>query len=148
MNNVTRKSPLSLQDFEGRWQVERQIDDRQAGQVLSASGEARFSAADYGLIYEETLQISVGQQVPLKATRTYLWKASLDGIDVHFQDGRFFHQIALEHTRPSDHHACAPDSYAVNYDFTCWPNWSAQWTVTGPRKDYVMTSRYQRREAN
>ena len=41
-----------------------------------------------------------------------------------------------------DRHWCDPDSYAVRYDFSRWPEWSARWRVEGPHKAYIMYSRY------
>jgi len=137
--------PQSLADFEGQWQITREIDDRHAGQSLMAEGQAMFTADKAGLIYQEELVISVKGQPPMKGTRGYLWRAQEDGkVAIHFEDGRYFHRLNLGQGNSADHHACDPDSYSAQYDFCGWPVWSVSWRVVGPRKDYIMKSRYSR----
>ena len=46
-------------------------------------------------------------------------------------------------TAGSDH-PCGADLYRVEYDFSRWPEWSAVWDVSGPRKNYTMESRFRR----
>ncbi|MFA3917796.1 DUF6314 family protein [Ruegeria hyattellae] len=136
--------PRSLDDFDGNWSVTREITDAKAGQVLSAEGTATLSWRANELIYDEALRLQVPGQVPMQATRCYLWQQGQGGIDIRFEDGRFFHFLALGKDCPRDHHDCPPDSYDAAYDFTAWPVWSVVWTVSGPRKSYVMKSLYQR----
>ena len=79
----------------------------------------------------------------MEARRVYLWRDAEPGaVAVTFDDGRPFHQFDL--TGGEARHACPPDTYRVRYDFSEWPVWTARWRVTGPRKDYLMTSRYRR----
>jgi len=134
--------PQQLADFLGTWQVERMINDARSGQTLRAHGQATFTPDDAGMLYHEKLQLVVPGQAPMTATRRYTWAAAPGGVAVHFDDGRYFHHLALGQVAPTDHHACDPDSYEVHYDFARWPAWSATWRVHGPRKDYVMTSHY------
>ena len=65
------------------------------------------------------------------------------GIEVRFDDGRFFHRFAGAE-RPEAAHDCAPDVYRVPTTSRDWPRWRADWRVTGPRKDYVMRTHYSR----
>ncbi len=97
-----------------------------------------------GLTYTEEGTLAFPGQPPLTARQSYLWRADGAALAVHFQDKTAFHHIDLTKKNPTARHDCAPDTYLVTYDFTAWPNWSATWTVTGPRKDYVSTSRYSR----
>ena len=55
---------------------------------------------------------------------------------------RPFHEIPMGVADPEAIHDCPPDRYHVAYDFARWPIWGSVWTVTGPRKDYVMNSAY------
>jgi hypothetical protein len=41
-------------------------------------------------------------------------------------------------------HPCGDDHYTVQYDFRSWPQWTAVWQVSGPRKDYTSRSAYTR----
>lgn len=134
-----------LADFAGRWQLSRRIDDRRAGQAGRLVGEARFEPGQGGLILTETGRLRYGDGPPMQAERRYLWRDEAGGIAVFFDDGRPFHWFA--HDTPQASHNCPPDLYHVRYDFSAWPDWGAIWQVTGPRKDYVMTSHYSRQRA-
>ena len=39
-------------------------------------------------------------------------------------------------------HWCDPDQYDGSYDFSAWPAFTVTWSVRGPRKAYLMSSRY------
>ncbi|MGC9369873.1 MAG: DUF6314 family protein [Paracoccaceae bacterium] len=131
----------ALADFEGRWRLEREIDDAKAGQTVRFSGEAVFRADAEGLAVEEAGEMTLPGQPPMRAARCYLWRAQGADIAVFFEDGRPFHLIGPG-ARPGAEHDCPPDLYRVRYDFRRWPEWRAEWRVRGPRKDYVMRSRY------
>ncbi|MEJ8560894.1 DUF6314 family protein [Yoonia sp. GPGPB17] len=131
------------EDFVGRWSLQRTIRDQLNGQHGALAGNATFTQVDATrLTYDETGTLTLENGVHLEATRQYLWTFSPDLVTVTFSDGGLFHQFV-----PSDHaigtdHPCGGDFYKVRYDFTTWPRWTAVWTVTGPRKNYVSTSIY------
>lgn len=133
----------SLAQFIGDWSLTRQIEDRASGQPARFDGQARFDPVPDGLHYVETGVLRVADQ-QLTATRHYRWRSDGPDIAVSFDDGRPFHRIALGQPTPTDHHDCAPDTYRVAYDFSAFPDWTATWTVTGPRKDYTAITRYLR----
>ncbi len=131
--------------FSGTWQVQRQIRDRAAGQVISGAGSARFTpdGADR-LIYDEELVLDVPGQTAITGTRRYLWHGVGQQVQVLFADGTPFHAIRLEDPFSADTHHCAPDLYEGRYDFSQWPRWDARWRVSGPRKDYLMVTTFTR----
>ena len=129
-----------LWDFEGDWQVSRRIEDTLSGQDGRFTGVARFERDGVGLRYSERGVLELGG-ASMEAERVYLWRASGDGIEVLFDDGRAFHLI---NGSSEAAHWCDPDQYDVTYDFAGWPKWSSRWRVLGPRKDYVMVSDYRR----
>jgi hypothetical protein len=133
----------TLYDFEGRWRIARQIDDRLAGSQGRFEGIVTFAPDGQGLTCREAGELTFDGQTPYAATRTYLWRQGAEGIEVYFEDGRFFHLIGADQA-PVAAHWCDPDDYRVAYDFTLWPDWRAVWTVEGPRKDYTMVSEYMR----
>ncbi|WP_212525814.1 DUF6314 family protein [Actibacterium sp. MT2.3-13A] len=134
----------ALADFEGRWRLEREIDDAKAGQRARFSGTATFTReAAGGLLCDEAGTLILPGQPPLAAARRYLWRAEGGDIAVFFHDGRPFHLIAPG-ARPEAGHDCPPDLYQVRYDFRRWPEWRAEWRVSGRRKDYLMRSTYAR----
>lgn len=135
---------LSLADFEGVWQIERRVVEA-GGAEARFRGSARFAPDGEGLTYAETGELRLAGQAPVRAERRYLWRPAPEGaIDVLFADGRPFHRIAPGVPDPSDRHLCSPDLYEVCYGFGRWPEWSAVWRVTGPRKNYWMVSDYRR----
>jgi hypothetical protein len=134
--------PIDLWAFEGRWAVSREIADTKGADGQFA-GEALFTREGAGLRYVETGVLRVGA-AQMQAERQYTWTSGA-GIEVWFEDGRFFHRFDLAETAAAAHD-CPPDWYEVSYNFGAWPAWSSRWRVPGPRKDYVMTSRYVRAE--
>ncbi len=135
-----------LEDFQGAWRIDRRIEDARAGTIAHFDGTACFNADGAGLILDESGTLSLTEQRPILASRRYLWQAGPDGIAVHFADGRFFHDIGRG-IAPKARHDCPPDIYEVIYDFAMWPEWHATWRVRGPRKNYVIHSRYLDRAA-
>ncbi|SPF80862.1 DUF6314 family protein [Pseudoprimorskyibacter insulae] len=136
-------TPEHIADFAGRWQLSRRIDDAQAGQVLTFDGLCEIAQTKDGgdWLYREEGHMTLPDGGRMAGTRQYLWRQVGQTIAVFFEDGRFFHDFALEPSVSADHW-CDPDQYAVSYDFEDWPNWSATWTVKGPRKDYVMATKF------
>lgn len=135
---------LELQDFAGCWRITRQIEDRRQRQVGNLRGKAVFSGQEAGLRYEETGTLVFAGQHSLEARQCYLWRPAARGIAVFFADDRPFHVFDPTADPVTASHDCPPDIYHVRYDFRSWPDWSSNWTVSGQRKDYVMTTRYTR----
>lgn len=134
---------MRLSSFAGVWRLERVIEDARAGRIGRLTGEARFTPVAEGLAYAEAGTLDFPGGPPMQASRRYLWReGGAGGIDVLFDDGRFFHSFDPDAPIPTAAHDCPPDSYRVSYDFAAWPLWRAEWRVSGPRKDYTMFSRY------
>jgi hypothetical protein len=130
-----------LQDFVGLWRLERRITDARGPQARF-SGTACFTRDAAGLQLDETGELQLAGQGRFQAERRYLWRQAGPEIAVFFADGRAFHRFTPTAARTEAAHWCDPDTYNVRYDFGAWPCWHAVWTVSGPRKDYVMQSRY------
>lgn len=140
---------IRLQDFAGLWSMAREIEDFRADACSELTGTCEFVSHDQGGFWQEErgLLHLPGRDKPLQAERRYLWRAAVapaEEIAVFFDDGRFFHSFDPNAATPEADHACDPDSYQVRYEFGDWPNWSASWRVTGPRKDYRFQTRYWR----
>ncbi|MEP3345455.1 MAG: DUF6314 family protein [Litoreibacter sp.] len=138
-----------LDQFEGKWKLARVIEDRRNGFEGRFSGYATFTrSGPLELQYVEEGELVYGKQPAMIATRRYTWRG-FEGEDagkiaVEFEDGRPFHNIALDRLMPDDDHHCDPDYYQVSYDFMHWPKWETDWRVLGPSKDYRMSSQYMR----
>ena len=132
----------SIWALEGDWWLTRTIVHGD-GAENSFEGVAHFARSGARLIHDEDgLLEMVPGQVPLKATRRYVWSQEGGRIEVAFGDMRPFHTIATGVERPETTYLCAPDRYNVSYDFSAFPDWTSVWHVEGPKKDYVMTSRF------
>jgi hypothetical protein len=136
---------ITLNDFAGAWRLSRHIEDALAGGTARLEGYCRFTPQDDGLLCTESgTLILPGREGGFTAERRYFWRSDPDGIAVFFDDGRFFHRFDPNAASPAADHDCAPDAYAVRYDFSDWPLWTAEWRVKGPRKDYQSRSTYRR----
>lgn len=136
--------PEHLTDFAGQWRVERRINDRKTGQILTGQGAVDLTQITAGhLRYSEQITLTLPNAQPLEGRRTYEWHGHESGwIEVSFDDDRPFHRIRMGQAVSTDDHWCAPDTYAARYDFSVWPIWSAVWTVAGPHKNYVSQTWY------
>ncbi|EBA11406.1 DUF6314 family protein [Roseobacter sp. CCS2] len=134
---------VTAAEFLGQWRLHRTIRDHLNGQHGTLEGQAVFTAIDAAhLTYEETGRLTLANGAQLEATRQYLWQFTPNTVVVTFDDGRPFHQFVPSGHAAGTDHPCGDDVYTVRYDFTEWPQWTAIWTVQGPRKDYVSTSTY------
>ena len=139
--NHQRSASLKLEDFTGcLWSISRQIIDHTQDAKLTFTGRCEV-LNDW---YNETGQIVFPDGKTLSSTRRYRWKACAGGVDVHFDNGRFFHQIDLSTNSPTATHFCDPDDYVVSYGFTQWPVWTTLWRVKGTQKNYEMHSCYRK----
>lgn len=126
---------LSLPDLIGDWRLCRDIAHGD-GSSARFDGTARWQFQGQGAAYLEQGWL-VMDKARFAAERRYYWD---DRLRVFFEDGRFFHQVPA--SGGETEHWCDPDSYHVRYAFEKWPDWSAIWSVHGPKKNYVMTSHY------
>ena len=131
-----------LMDFHGEWRIDRVIEDRLSGLQGRFEGRAWFRPEGAVLRYREDGRLRLGDAAEMTAVREYLWRNEAGRIAVDYADGRPFHEF--DPSEPVARHLCDPDDYRVRYDFSGWPDWRAEWTVFGPRKDYTMISRYAR----
>jgi hypothetical protein len=131
-----------LSDFIGTWSLSRDIQDAKYGQNGQMTGQACLTASDSGLLYHETGALVLTGGMQMQAERRYIWDSAGAEIAVHFDDGRDFHHFDPAGVAVGTSHLCGADLYNVTYDFTQWPQWSATWIVTGPRKDYTSLTRY------
>lgn len=137
--------------FAGRWSLRRDIVDMRAGQTGTFRGHAVLSPLedapleDARLDYAEEGVLQIGAGPALHATRRYIWVFDAQGVAVCFADGAPFHRFVPGVSGAGTDHPCGADLYRVRYDFEGWPlSWLAAWRVGGPRKDYEMTSAYER----
>lgn len=136
----------TLAALEGEWALSREIAHADGARHVFR-GTARFHWQGGHLVQDEEGALSGlpgGGEV--RATRRYLWREA-DGLaEILFDDLRPFHAFPLDRERPGATHHCDPDIYHVAYDFDLPRAWRARWSVEGPRKSYVMDSRFRRED--
>lgn len=138
MQTENALQPRTLAEFEGRWQINREIVHAE-GARATFEGVAVWSREHGGLAYVERGMLLLPYAPPMQAERRYFWQPDLR---VFFDDGRFFHQVPPAGGRAE--HWCDPDHYVVDYEFATWPEFVVVWDVRGPRKAYRTQSRYTR----
>ncbi len=131
--------------FVGEWALERDVAD-EAGSLLGAfSGEAVFTRSEGELVFHEQGTLVLGaHQAP--AHRTLHFR--LDGgsrARVHFDYGDFFHDLDLSSGRWRAQHPCRDDLYQGEYVVCGRDEWWQRWSVAGPTKNHVLTTRFLRR---
>lgn len=120
--------------------MKRVIDDRLGHVEGHFEGRAWFRPDGEALAYHEEGQLQLGEVPSMASEQNHLWRAKAGRIFVAYGDGRAFHDF--DPAQPDARHLCDPDEYRVRYDFSRWPDWTAVWVVSGPRKDYTMISHY------
>ena len=143
----------------GDWDVVREIADHRTGQAGSFRGRASFRPAAAGqaaaagqpggldgrvLNFTEHGELRFGSHRG-PASRTLRYYGRSDGsADVRFADGREFYRLDLSYGSSKAAHPCRADRYVVTVTRLSADTFSEVWRVTGPAKDYDMTTVYTR----
>ncbi|MFC5069336.1 DUF6314 family protein [Flaviflagellibacter deserti] len=135
-----------VEGLEGNWSIARTIDPEG-----SLAGVATFfRRTDGWLAYFERGELKVaGGSYP--AERRYLFEPLTNGFAVWFdaEPLRLFHKIALIRSEDGSltgeaTHPCGRDMYLTTYRFA-GDGFTIRHRVTGPNKNYTMTTAYTRR---
>jgi len=131
----------------GSWSFNRLIE----GQG-SMRGLATFTPLDPDdLAYSEQGRLKLLTGTELEAEREYVFRKHSRGFDVFFKETplRLFHAIELAVSddgalNGSADHLCNFDRYQSSYTFLVDGRFVVRHVVSGPRKDYTMTTAYAR----
>lgn len=137
----TVPDPLSLL---GSWTLTRTIDDRCGAETSTVQGTTDLGAEPDGRVrWSESGTLSRGD-LSLPVSRTLFVEPRDGGWFVTFEDGRDFHPWA-----PGSEvvHPCAADTYVGRIELVDPDRWTVEWHVTGPAKDYTMSSSLTRAHA-
>jgi len=130
----------------GRWHLQRKTVDKAAGQTFHLDGICTFETDGEALLQRETGVLVLGNGQSFPAEQKYIWWFNIKQISLEFSDKRPFLTLAPPFTLCDSMHLCGEDTYVAQFDFRGRAHWSSTWHVTGPRKDYVMSSDYTRAE--
>jgi hypothetical protein len=136
-----------MKGLAGTWLFDRVIEG-----YGTMQGLATFSPLDQGrLAYREEGNLRLVDGTEFQAEREYIFGVRVDGFDVFFKENppRLFHEISLSSRggavrAGSADHLCGPDTYKSTYTFLPDGRFIIQHIVSGPRKDYTMTTTYSR----
>ena len=131
----------------GSWSFDRVIE----GQA-TMQGIATFTPLNEGsLAYREQGHLKLLDGTELQAEREYIFSNSNGGFEVLFKENppRLFHEISLSASiggelSGSAGHLCNLDNYQSTYTFLADGRFVVRHVVSGPRKDYTMTTTYMR----
>ena len=120
----------------GRWRMSRVVDDRREATHSTISGWLDLTPVATDRIRWEESGRWHRPEVDVEVRRALWLVRQARGWWVLFEDGRDFHPWL-----PGDHivHDCRPDTYGGLVSGTP-EHWSVRWDVTGPEKDYSMTT--------
>jgi hypothetical protein len=133
----------------GEWDVVRAVRDHRSGKIGAFRGTARLvpepgGSAGIVLSYREQGELTfAGHRGP--AGRSLSYRERPDGAaDVRFADGRPFYQLDLRAGHCQAEHQCGADRYVVFLRVVSDDSFTETWRVTGPAKDYEMTTTFVR----
>lgn len=119
--------------------------------VIHGSGRMKGTAtfvkkADSTLLYYETGLLKLNDGASFESYRNYIYEWNDQKITVLFEDGRFFHELDFETDMDAKgHHECGLDLYRASYRFDGPHSFELQWAVTGPKKDYIIQTNFEKR---
>lgn len=132
----------------GSWVLDRTVDDGSA-----MAGEANFvPRCDDGVDYRERGLLTLPGGQSLDAERRFIFIENEGGFAVLFAETppRLFHRVTLRRDGASlvgvATHLCSADLYETSYEFRPGEGFVVEHRVSGPRKRYVIVTRYWRRE--
>jgi hypothetical protein len=134
-----------LPSFRGAWTIARTIAPEGALDGTASFSPRPDSSLDY---YEHgELRLTGGS---FRAERRYVFEPTESGFRVWFsgKPRRLFHEITLREDRGAlvgaATHLCGADTYESSYRLLSNDSFTVTHGVTGPRKNYVMTTHYTR----
>ncbi|MET7693775.1 DUF6314 family protein [Streptomyces sp. NPDC005483] len=138
--------PDVLSYLAGSWRTERTVRDLASGDEGQFSGTTAFGRLEVGGLLSQESGIFVWQGVPRPAERTlsFLPGGTPGTADVHFSDGRPFHDLDLTSGHHVADHPCAADLYRGEFTVLDADHWRTVWRVGGPAKDLLLTTDYTR----
>ena len=138
-------APSGIRDyFAGSWSYLRLLHDRRRETNGSILGCCVFAAAGRDLFYHESGAMDFAG-VRGTAHRSFRYSfPEASRAEVFFADGRPFHSMDLTAGESCFNHSCPPDVYEGSCRLISPETWQLRWRVTGPKKDLLLETSYQR----
>lgn len=131
-------------DLAGTWRFDRDVEDR-LGPTRRVHGTTTIVVEDAGRVrWNETGTMTWdGGETPV--FRNLVVKRRPGGWWVTFEDGSDFHPWSVGEQVV---HPCGADTYEGRIEVDSDDAWTVVWVVSGPAKDYTMTTRLTRAAAS
>ncbi|GAA1362670.1 DUF6314 family protein [Streptomyces beijiangensis] len=138
--------PDALAYLAGTWRVERTVRDLANGAEGHFTGRTEFGPLDGGgLLHHESGTFTwQGVARPAERTLRFLPGDTAGTMDVHFSDGRFFHDLDLRTGRHTADHPCSADLYRGEFEVYGPDSWRMVWQVGGPAKELLLVTELER----
>jgi hypothetical protein len=128
----------------GTWRMARRLHDFRLGISGRLDGIASFASAPGGLCYEEAGLLRFGAHQG-EAVQRYRFSVDRHATaEVYFADGRPFHRLELSSGKADIVHECGSDCYRGRYRVLHEDCLTLVWRVTGPRKRWLLATRFSR----
>ena len=128
-------------DIIGEWKITRYIKDKFCKKKFELLGSATFNDID-GLYHYNESGILKSDSFQSKAHQDYIWVIKPDGWQINFSDGSHFHDLLLENKEQHVYHKCVNDIYNGEFLLNLPNEFEVKWKVSGPQKDYVSHTYY------
>ena len=139
--------------LKGTWSLYRTMNDLQLNMPGVMQGDVVIKDKGEGsgngdLIYREQGELRFGDYREI-VHRNYVYKFpdrrnSPHLGEVHFDQGGQFYQLDLSSGFQKVVHHCGDDTYRGTFAVESGDIWRLNWFVTGPSKELILDSRYQR----
>ena len=138
----------------GYWKIYRTIQEAPKN-MIPGEGKAIFTSDSKDpnvLFYKEDLYLLANSE-KIDVSKEYIFRYIGNNISVFFkeQPERFFYTLEFENLSEIDkvitakaEHLCIKDTYKAYYKFFDNNKFELSYQVKGPKKDYIMTTMYDR----
>ncbi|MHA1598648.1 MAG: DUF6314 family protein [Alphaproteobacteria bacterium] len=128
----------------GTWSLTRTINDLRQNMPGAMQGGATIATGDDDYHYREQGELCFGDYRET-VHRTYRYSFPGPGIaEVCFDDGRPFYRLDLGNGFCKVQHVCGDDIYRGAFRVDGPDAWRSNWFISGPNKEIVLDSRYER----
>ena len=127
----------------GEWTVTRVINDG-AGRFEGRASFAPAPGPPVSMIWHERGRLQLGAHDGPAERTLRLEPAAHGAWEVRFADGRPFHPLDLATGSDDVTHLCGADTYHGRYAVQGPDRFTVTWRVTGPHKDDLIETRYDR----
>ncbi len=143
-DTVTAFTPPELAGWlRGEWTVTRVINDG-AGRFQGRVSFTSDPDSPVALIWHEHGRLRLAAHDGPAERTLRIEPAAVGAWAVRFADGRPFHPLDLASGSDDVTHLCGADTYRGRYAVEGPDRFTVTWRVTGPRKDDVIVSVYER----